>query len=249
MPDFATEYGARSVLDDYLFGCVFRSRKRCLVCGATADVLQEGIRMVTLELLGNDLSDLQGLWALRSSARKQGLCPRQGACSGAAVQQSFLEKEPPFLLFHLQRSGRVRAGKDCRAVSFPRTLGNDFFRSGSYTLAGAVLHLGATANSGHYTAICRTSPAGYHVFDDHRVVASSWSHLASEPVRKAVYLLLYVRDSGGGVAGHEQTSYVRGLATQEALGDLFQEPPPPVSTARVASAAVQPECQRTGGLV
>ena len=61
MPDFATEYGARSVLDDCLFGCVFRLRKRCLVCGATADVLQHGIRMVTLELLGNNLSDLQGL--------------------------------------------------------------------------------------------------------------------------------------------------------------------------------------------
>ena len=107
MTDFASEYGARSVLVECMLGCVFRLRKRCLVCGATADVLQDGIRMVTLELLGNAISDLSGLWALRSAPRRQGQCPREGVCNGAAVQQSFLEKEPPFVLFHLQRSGHV----------------------------------------------------------------------------------------------------------------------------------------------
>ena len=236
-PDFISEYGARSVVDDCLFGCVFRLRKRCLVCGATGDVLQNGVRMVTLDLLGNDISDLSGLWALRSAPRRQGRCPREGECNGAAVQQTFLEKEPPFVLFHLQRSGQVGGGKVRRAVSFPQTLGNDFFRSGSYTLAGVVLHWGATANSGHYTAICRTSPAGYHLFDDGTVRASSWSQLTSAPIREAVYLLLYVRDSGGSVAGHAQTSYVRGRATQEALGDLYRDPWPAVGTASGSAAA------------
>ena len=53
------------MLDECMLGCVFRLRKRCLVCGATADVLQDGIRMVTLELLRKEISDLSGLWTLR----------------------------------------------------------------------------------------------------------------------------------------------------------------------------------------
>ena len=155
------EFGPRSVIDDCFFGSVFRQREQCVLCKATADVLHSSQRMVSLSLPGDGDYGLECLWASRFAAMRRGTCPLASGCKGGAVVQTFLEKEPPFLVIHLQRVGPGRTRVNC-SVAFPRVLGRDVLRTGPYTLAGVVLHWGSTADAGHYTAVCRTSEADYH---------------------------------------------------------------------------------------
>ena len=220
-PDFDTRFGRRSALDEFVFGGVVRTRKGCAFCESTSDSLNVE-RFVQIPLHGKDhLSTLKDLWVDHFTQFQPlgAKCPLDDArvCAGHARQQQFFEREPPVLVIVLERAWEewlgprvISRGKVLRGVPFPQRL--DFLRSGPYSFAGVVRHLGRSARIGHYTATCRLDD-GYCHFDDLSARRVAWRDVASPAAQKEAYLLVYTREGSWSDAvrtGVECVPYVRG---------------------------------------
>ena len=146
-------------------------------------------------------------------------CPRTPC--GHSVR-TFLEREPPLLYVVLNRAhttrarqgGAIQNHKSHAAVDFPRYLRQ---RSGLYECAGIIHHEGETCNSGHYTAICRTSArGGYRHFDDAGVSdkSLSWNEVTRIKWQRTAHSLLYVRVDLSGDARTDSLPYTGGVESQ-----------------------------------
>ena len=217
--DFEVQYGRRSVLDAYVLSSLWRRRRRCPACQGVLDVLSEK-QCVILPLDKVQGTSFNLIWAslFLGWFEPTAIC---GACGSAGVQyQDFLEREPPVLFVSLQRSYQrgVRLMKDNRQISFPLRLP---LRTGEYDLCGLVLHRGGGPQSGHYRAVCRTSAHAYHMFDDSSSRVFLEAEFGRAEIRREVYIMVYVRRTGGRPSGHHHTPYERGSATESLLGDSF----------------------------
>ena len=173
-----------------------RFRKVCANrdCEETSDVC-EWREVHSLGVpLGIDKITFQQLW---DKYMQPGWVESQLACCcprtpcGHSVR-TFLEREPPLLYVRLDRV-HTDGEKSHAAVDFPRYLRQ---RSGLYECAGIIHHEGETCNSGHYTAICRTSArGGYRHFDDAGVSdkSLSWNEVTRIKWQRTAHSLLYVR--------------------------------------------------------
>ena len=230
---FIADHGNRTVIMETVVGMLWRVRKRCSsgLCMATSDVLSNQQWYVPLAppLIGS--VSLEELWMDHfMEVRNPGHTCGVGTCRCAAIQQTFLEREPPVLILRLDRVRMVR-GKDVKMqghVSFPKRI--DFMRSGPYTFCGLVRHVGATAKSGHYDAFCAVGVPNslgtcYGHFNDSRCERVSWETVASRHTQSSVTVLVYARskfasadDRSGGTA---EVPYKRGFQTSECAPPLI----------------------------
>lgn len=159
-----SDFRHRSVSLDYVWGGLFRSRTRCAQCGAVSDtLLQRPLIEVEFGAHASGEVTLRQLWEQHcGETRSSGtVCPVRDStgCRGLAYTQTFLEREPPVLMFWLRRGWQrwrggalAGEGKHAALVDFPEAI--DFMRSGPYHFAGAVMHRGTRVRSGHYVAGC-----------------------------------------------------------------------------------------------
>ena len=224
-------YGVRDGIEEAVLGSLVRERSFCRQCKASHDrMLFQGVwnlQMPTRNHRG--LITLDTLFTRHflpeRAADGSQRCPQGLGCIGAAMKQKFLERDPPVLCMALMRGsqlhhgdGTVRNWKDKRPVWFSRTL--NFMRSGFYEFLGAVLHLGDSADDGHYIAISRVSANEFMLFDDARVQRYTWEQIQhSESFARSAYILVYTRGSLRDPAhptGAEDTPYARPILLDSA---------------------------------
>ena len=218
----ALRQASRSVLLDYVWGGVFRSRTRCAQCGAVSDrLVQRGLVEVEFGVYAAGKVTLRQLWEQHcAETRSPGTaCPERTStgCRGLGYTQTFLEREPPVLCFWFRRGWQrwqdaavVGEGKHRALLDFPETL--ECMRSGPYHFAGAVMHRGARVSSGHYVAGCWLGDRRYAEFNDETESPQTWAYFQSNRVQQDVYILLYVRTSSWNESigdGGKHTPYAR----------------------------------------
>ena len=218
---------ARSVLGEYVWGGLVRSRVRCSRCEGASDALAQVV-FLDLNLPSEEVRVYRSLRALyeyhvSETRGRDTRCPL--GCGGLAYTQKFLEREPSVLFLRLlrfntvlhQATGVYHEVRLDRLVDIPEKI--DFLRSGEYHFAGAVLHHGAqSVRGGHYTALCWEGEAGgagrYRLYNDGTVGAlQPWAQACRVAgLHRDAYLLAYTRVKFWGDAvgdGSEATPYVR----------------------------------------
>ena len=229
----------RGVLREYILGILFRERSSCTQCCGTCDFLR--VRMaIDLNVEEGDHT-LQQLFERHcGQQRGQGQkCPLRDTtlCEGEAFKQEYMEREPPVLLMRFLRFYQhpVTLAERRRNVHIDLPQCIDFFRSGPYQFAGAVLHHGDTTAAGHYTALCLESVSSheqqYRWYDDARCGEPvTWQQcvnqkFAGSPLSLAVYVVVYVRTQFWSEAtgdGTEATPYLRDSGSVELSQHSFR---------------------------
>ena len=148
-----------------------------------------------------------------------------------------MEREPPVILMRFVRFYQhpITFAEQHRNVHIDLPECIDFFRSGPYQFAGAVLHHGATTAAGHYTALClentSTGVQQYRWYDD--ALSGdlvSWQQCVSakflgSPLSQAVYVAVYVRRRFWNAStgdGMEATPYLRDSGSNDVSERIFR---------------------------
>jgi len=243
----------RSVLDEFVWGPLYRTRIRCAKCSSASDslLLRDSVDL-NLPVGRRSLQELYEYHV--GETRGAGTrCPqfeaRRSDCDGCGYMQQFLEREPPVLFFTLlrfdfRRSGRFRVDgteefDEVRlntAITFPEQI--RFLRSGPYQFAAAVLHHGTSTRRGHYTALCWEGRSGvenvYRWYNDDAFGRAmpwreAWCKSYGElSLGSAVYFLVYVRTAFWGNAvgdGSERVPYRRDEGSVNVAESLFRQEP------------------------
>lgn len=218
-------FGGGGLCRRALFGGVVRERQYCRRCEKATDVLRACHR-IDLKCSGSSNSSvtLQDLLDTWGGSLPAGNCER--GCEGSVTQAvRYLEKEPPVLVFVINRTDGQKGKHKCtRAVRFPENLDVPVVRSGRYSLAGVLQHQGPLRDQGHFVATCALGSGGYVVCDDEEVSRKFWPQVATLDMWRSVQLLVYARQTAarGVCEGVAVTPYLRDPCSTKVARDLAQ---------------------------
>ena len=224
----------RSILSEFVWGTLVRSRIACETCGCASDRLDYRDSLL-LELPADSsacrLEELLMRFCSPDRRDSDLRCPAPAAAQCAVdarvTRQYFLEKEPSVLVMQLRRTQRFgfTEWKLNNDVGFPEIL--TCMRSGDYHFAGAVRHVGSSVHEGHYISNCWLGGNDYAEINCAPCEAKrfDWSGMAG--IGRQVYILIYVRMSFRDVVGDgsEATPYARYAASVHLAEELYRGEP------------------------
>ena len=186
-----------------IFGGYLRSQVRCTDCGYRSNTYDPFLDL-SLEISRNSCHSVMS--AFHEFTRKETLdTNNRWKCSGCkkrvcATKQLTVFRPPLALCIQLKRFAYGRFGlggkKISRPIEFPVTLQLPLSdgRSCAYALTGIVIHVGGSANSGHYTAYvrkpCDSGDRSWFHMDDSYVQQVSEQHVLRQ---RDAYVFLYSR--------------------------------------------------------
>ena len=194
-------HGSHATQLQRIFGSVHEKRRKCMACGFCTVRFEPGtgLQLPPREGRGRGGADTISEMYLRSCGPEVNDTPTDCARCGQRqvhVQQSRLRHAPRVLVVKVQRRpvegfapgaelGRVEVAveEELELPGLPRM-----------TLSGVVYHNGNTAQTGHYTCVCRGPEGRFRIFDDRRV--SRLEGDVSTHKRTQVALAVYVRAGG-----------------------------------------------------
>ncbi|GAB2225791.1 hypothetical protein Droror1_Dr00021557 [Drosera rotundifolia] len=191
-----------------IFGGVLRSQVRCTVCGARSNK-DDDMMDVSLGIAGtNSVMDaMQKFFQAEDldGGNKYG-CEK---CKKLvkAKKQLYILQAPNVLVLHLKRfvGGQEKIDKD---IAFQETMVLSSFMSKAsqdpcpeYSLCGTIVHVGKSANSGHYFAYIKDTLGKWYCCNDSDVTLSTLQKVLSEKV----YILFFTRSNRKPVPSHTPT--------------------------------------------
>ena len=148
-------------------------------------------------------------------------CPfhEQTFCKQPGSRVVFIEREPPVLFIWLRRTyldSNNEEQKDTRPVLFPKTFLS--LRSGPYTFAAALQHIGPNPAAGHYMShvLLQASQKDVDTYascNDATVQITTWTDLPFHLIQRQACMLVYHRMQRPGASIHDdgqlETPYAR----------------------------------------
>lgn len=181
-----------------VFGGYLRSQVRCTSCGFRSNTYDPFLDL-SLEISRKHCNSVDS--AFREYTRKETLdSSNRWKCDGCkkrvcATKQLTVFRPPLALIFQLKRfafGGAYGGNKISKPISYEASMKLPLSdgRSCEYGLTGAVIHVGSSASSGHYTAVVKRPNGHWYLMDDaHSQTIRERDALG----QRNAYLLIYSR--------------------------------------------------------